>query len=158
MCLSVPMSRTLNVTSSFGSGLADCGDKPAANVVSVSYGFNPDLHDDVNDTAPVLRRQCTEFGKVCFAPTSSRMSAFATPTRSSTLMRFGPREGEQGHGIAREQVPDRGRMRYDDGVRPTANGAATTRCRTLQAHHLVVLRVETWDVHGVCDTPYRTEV
>ena len=42
--------------------LVDCGDKPMANVVSISYHLNPDIHED--DITPVIQRQCTEFGKV----------------------------------------------------------------------------------------------
>ena len=42
--------------------LIDCGDKPAANVVSISYHLNPDIHED--DITPAIQRQCTEFGKV----------------------------------------------------------------------------------------------
>ena len=42
--------------------LTDCGDKPVASVVSISYHLNPDIHED--DITPVIQRQCTEFGKV----------------------------------------------------------------------------------------------
>ena len=42
--------------------LTDCGDKPVANVVSISYGLNADDREDV--TTAIIQRQCTEFGKV----------------------------------------------------------------------------------------------
>lgn len=38
----------------------DCGNKPPAYVVSISYGGN----DDVS----IQRQSCTEFGKVCDPP------------------------------------------------------------------------------------------
>jgi hypothetical protein len=43
-------------------GITDCGDKPATNVISISYHFNPDLTDPT--ISPVVQRQCTEIGKV----------------------------------------------------------------------------------------------
>jgi tripeptidyl-peptidase-1 len=47
------------------TGITDCGDKPATNVIS-SYHFNPDLTDPT--ISPVVQRQCTEIGKVCLSP------------------------------------------------------------------------------------------
>ncbi|KAI0749811.1 subtilisin-like protein [Daedaleopsis nitida] len=42
--------------------LADCGNKPRANVVSISYSTNYDVVDP--DVTPALERQCAEFGKL----------------------------------------------------------------------------------------------
>ncbi|KAJ7447974.1 subtilisin-like protein [Mycena latifolia] len=43
-------------------GITDCGNKPATNVISVSYHFNPDLNDPT--ISPVVQRQCSEIGKL----------------------------------------------------------------------------------------------
>ncbi|KAJ7320853.1 subtilisin-like protein [Mycena albidolilacea] len=43
-------------------GITDCGNKPATNVISISYHFNPDLNDP--SISPVVQRQCAEIGKL----------------------------------------------------------------------------------------------
>ncbi|KAJ7902510.1 subtilisin-like protein [Mycena olivaceomarginata] len=42
--------------------ITDCGNKPATNVISISYHFNPDLNDP--SISPVVQRQCAEIGKL----------------------------------------------------------------------------------------------
>ncbi|RDX57219.1 subtilisin-like protein [Lentinus brumalis] len=43
-------------------GLTDCGNKPRANVVSISYHFEPDYIDP--GITPIVQRGCREFGKL----------------------------------------------------------------------------------------------
>ena len=46
-------------------GLADCGNKPRANVVSISYSTGADFNDPTDpSSAQLLQLQCAEIGKV----------------------------------------------------------------------------------------------
>ncbi|KAI0719330.1 subtilisin-like protein [Cerioporus squamosus] len=46
-------------------GLVDCGNKPRANVVSISYSTGADFNDPTDPTTPpLLQRQCAEIGKL----------------------------------------------------------------------------------------------
>ncbi|KAJ7900853.1 hypothetical protein B0H13DRAFT_1883256 [Mycena leptocephala] len=44
------------------TGITDCGDKPATNIISISYHVNPDRTDPT--ISPVVQSQCTEIGKL----------------------------------------------------------------------------------------------
>ncbi|TFK92673.1 subtilisin-like protein [Polyporus arcularius HHB13444] len=46
-------------------GLVDCGNKPRANVVSISYSTSPDINDPTDPaTTQLVQRQCAEIGKL----------------------------------------------------------------------------------------------
>ena len=55
-------------------GLADCGNKPRANVVSISYSTGADFNDPTDpSSAQLLQLQCAEIGKVrTFNPSRRR--------------------------------------------------------------------------------------
>lgn len=61
VCLSTSIPLVTLAYPSSQPDLKDCGNKPRANVVSISYSTGT----DIVDFTPELQRQCAEYGKVC---------------------------------------------------------------------------------------------